>query len=277
MATVTFSSLEALETIFQQLPASKMKTDTCKNFLFELLQTFPEAKRFLVFDYDKFERILRVVMPSYSHEAISRDAIPVDIKAESEEEKIKSPFLEVDMNHPVRWLIPVGITLIGVLTVLIYVARILAQNTRDHSKSGRTSRVHVHMIVKRFRGHQYQYSEYVDDEVCSGGSADVDLGSRVKCPDESIGVSMGPGLQIPTMAVDVAVTQPYVSLLENARATSRWWCVVFCMMKCNATSQGKLRTAGRTSGVPPLSEYSDPETRSIAFRDMADRTTNFKM
>ncbi|KAN0072063.1 hypothetical protein V8E54_009792 [Elaphomyces granulatus] len=57
-------------------------------------------------------------------------AIPVNVKApeSAEEEKIKSPFLEVDMNHPVTWLIPVSITLIGVLTLAIYVVRILAKS-----------------------------------------------------------------------------------------------------------------------------------------------------
>jgi hypothetical protein len=48
---------------------------------------------------------------------------------------------------------------------------------------------------------------FIDDEVRSRGTAAVDLGSRVKAPDESFGISTRPGERIGTLAIEVAYSK----------------------------------------------------------------------
>ncbi|KAN0069049.1 hypothetical protein V8E54_012678 [Elaphomyces granulatus] len=45
-----------------------------------------------------------------------------------EEEEIKSPFVSFDIKHPVVWLVPVSIAIIGLLTAFIYAVRCLARH-----------------------------------------------------------------------------------------------------------------------------------------------------
>ncbi|KAN0072331.1 hypothetical protein V8E54_009260 [Elaphomyces granulatus] len=192
MATILYSSLEALESSIQQ-PTAKMKTDvivSCKNFPVELLKTFSETEhtKFLLFDYDKSEKLLSIVMPSREHEKISRG-------------------------------------------------------------------LH-HLIMRELD------SMYVD-EVCADGSADVDLGSRVKCPDESYSISVGPGAHLTTVAVEVAVTRPYVSLLENARLWLESPRSIVNLVLLASTTTTCVHVAGASNRGDRLSHAGCPFSHTI--------------